>query len=57
MPKVAQRRVAGAEVVDRDPYAEASQILQVLPDTVVVAEQQALGDFQGDPVRSQAAVG
>jgi hypothetical protein len=53
--QVAQRRVTGAEVVDRDPDTAAAQTLQVVPDELVVTEQKGLGDLQHQAVRAQAA--
>src|SRR5262245_44760087 len=51
LSQVAQRRVSGAEVIDRDPYTPATKPLEVLPDVLVVAEEKRLGDLQHQPVR------
>ena len=52
--QVAQRRVAGAEVVDREPDAEPAQGLQALG--LGVADQRGLGDLEDQPGGVEAAV-
>ena len=53
LAQVAQRRVAGAEVVDGHPYAELAQRGEVRPDLSSSRMQQALGDLQHEPVGRQ----
>ena len=47
----AERRVAGAEVVDGDPYAEGLERPQPLDGRLDVGHDRALGDLQRDPRR------
>src|SRR4051812_24387491 len=46
LAQVGERRVAGAEVVDRDPHAELPQCLEVADDRLAVLHQHRLGDLQ-----------
>ena len=48
--QVGQRRVAGAEVVDREPHPELAQVVQHGDGPVGVGHDRALGDLQGQPV-------
>ena len=51
MLQVRQRRIAGAEVVDRDGEAFVAQLVQHLADRVEVVQQARLGDLELDPRR------
>ncbi len=55
--QVAQARVAGAEVVERDLDAERPQRSQVLNRLVEVADQHALGDLDTEQPRIEPARG
>ncbi len=44
--QVAQRRIAGAEVVHRNPHAEFAHLLQAHDIAFDVVHDQALGDFE-----------
>jgi hypothetical protein len=44
--QVAERGVAGAEIVDRQTHAQAAQGFQALDRTLRVLHQHGLGDFQ-----------
>ncbi len=46
--QVAERRVAGAEVVHRDPDAERLQVVQALDGRVRVGEHHGLGDLEDE---------
>ena len=52
----AQRGVAGAEVVDRDPHAELAQPVQLGGHPVRVRQLGALGDLQDERRAGQAAL-
>ena len=44
--EIAERRVAGAEVVDREPHAQLLELLESLQHGVGLLHQHALGDLQ-----------
>src|SRR3954453_71862 len=46
LAQVGERRVAGAEVVDRDPHAELPQCLEVANDRSAILHQHGLGDLE-----------
>ena len=46
--QVAERRVAGAEVVERELHAEVAQLLQGLGAADRVLDEQRLGDLEHD---------
>ena len=52
--QVRERRVAGAEVVDRDREAFVAQLVQHLADRVEVVQQARLGHLELDPRRLAA---
>ena len=51
--QIADRRIAGAEIVERDADAERAQALQHVERGAVVAEEHAFGDFELEPVAGQ----
>ena len=51
MLQVGQRRVAGAEIVDRDGEALVAQLMQHLADRVEVVQEARLRDLELDPRR------
>ena len=53
--EVAQRRVAGAEVVDGQPHAEGPEVLQHLEPGRRVGHQRGLGDLEAQRRRLEAA--
>ena len=55
--QVAQARVAGAEVVERDLDAERTQRPQVLHRLIEVGDQHALGDLDAEQPRVEAGRG
>ena len=48
--QIADRRIAGAEIVERDADAERAQALQHVERRAVVAKENALGDFELDAI-------
>ena len=48
--QIADRRIAGAEVVERNPDPERAKPLEYVESQAVVAEEHAFGDFELDPV-------
>ena len=54
MLEVCERRVAGAEVVDRDGEAFVAQPVQHLANSVDVMHEARFGDFELDPRRFAA---
>src|SRR5688572_9994524 len=46
--QVAERRVTGAEIVDRQPEAEGPQLADALDRLEALREQRALGDLEGE---------
>ena len=55
--QIADRRIAGAEIVERDADAERAQALQHIEGRAIVAEEHAFGDFELDPVAGQLVAG
>ncbi|GCC48752.1 hypothetical protein chiPu_0033275, partial [Chiloscyllium punctatum] len=47
--QIAQRRIAGAEIVERDAHAELAQLMQDIECGIVVADQHGLGDLELEP--------
>ncbi len=54
--QVAQTRIAGAEVVERQAYAERAQALERDHRALDVLDQQRLGDLEVEPVRRQPSL-
>ena len=52
--QIAQRRIAGSEIVHRDPDAEAAKLVQNRQRRLAVLQQHRLGDLQFEPVRRKA---
>src|SRR5437773_1770305 len=55
--QVAERRVAGAEVVDRQPKPERAQLADALDGLEPRRQQRALGDLEGEIRRVHARPG
>ena len=55
--QVRQRRIAGAEVVDRDPHAEIMQPEEVAPRAARVVHHRGLGQLEREPGRVGAPFG
>ena len=55
--QVAERRVAGAEVVDGEAHAERLQVEQRLDRRLDVVHQHALGDLEDRAARVEAGLG
>ncbi len=55
--QIAQRRVAGAEIVHRDADAELLQPVQGRQRLLAVVHEDPLGDLELEPVRRQAGFG
>ena len=53
---MAERRVAGAEVVERELNTERAQLVQGRDAAVRVAEHDALGDLEHEPVGLEPAL-
>ena len=49
-PQIAQRGVAGTEIVDGDPDPELAQLADDLDRAVPLVEQRLLGDFEDEAV-------
>ena len=52
--QIAQRRIAGAEVVDRQTHAECLDLGQRLEGTIAVEHHEALGDLEFELLRRDA---
>ena len=52
--QIAQRRISGAEIVQRDAHADVAQVLQQGERRVVVADQHGFGDLELQPAGGQA---
>ena len=52
--QIAERRIAGAEIVHRDPHAELAQLVQGRQRRVGVLQQHRLGDLELQPLGAQA---
>jgi hypothetical protein len=48
--QVAEARIAGAEIVERDPHAERMQLRQHVVRQLGVAQQRGFGDLDLEPV-------
>jgi hypothetical protein len=55
--QVAERRIARAEIVERQAHTDRFQLLEHLIGALVVVEEHALGDFQLKPPRLHPGVG
>ena len=55
--QVAQRGIAGAEIVERDAHPDGAKLVQDGERGLVVADQHRLGDLQFEPARRQAGGG
>src|SRR5580704_4622609 len=55
--QIAERRVAGAEIVERDPYAERAKLVQDGKRRLVVANQDGFGDLELQAARRKAGGG
>jgi hypothetical protein len=55
-PQVAERRVAGAEVVERNAHTDGPQVPQACRGVLVVRQQRALGELDLEQVRTQVVV-
>ena len=55
--QIAQRRIAGAEIVERDANAEVSQPMQAGDHRLGVLHEHTLGDFQFEAVRRETRLG
>ena len=53
--QIAERGIAGAEIVQRNAYAHRAQGIQRPDGSAIVVDQHALGDFQFEPTRIEAA--
>ena len=47
--QVAQRRIAGAEIVERDAHADGAKLVQDGERRIVVADQHRFGDLELQP--------
>ena len=55
--QIAERRIAGAEIVERDADAERAQRVEQLQRRFAALEEDRFGDLDLEPVRGEAAVG
>src|SRR3569623_942117 len=55
--QIAQRRVAGAEIIQRDPQTERAKLVQCLCRLDIVREQNGLRDFKLQPSRRKFRFG
>ena len=55
--QIAERRVAGAEIVERKPHAERLQPREGDVGGVAVGKEHALGDFQLDALGADLGLG
>ena len=51
-----EARIAGAEIVERDPHAGRAQVPQAAGDDAVGVEERVLGDLELQPRRIEAAL-
>ena len=56
LAQIAERRAAGAEIVERDAHAERQDAIDHLGHRIAVLDEHLLGDLQFQPVGQQAAV-
>ena len=54
--QIAQRGVAGPEIVHRDTNAKSTQLIEHGKRCVVIADQDRLGDFQFQPMGREAGI-
>ena len=55
--QIAERRIAGAEIVHADAHAELAQLMQHVEHGRIVLQQDGFGDFQLEPRGREAATG
>jgi hypothetical protein len=55
--EVAERRVPGAEVVDREPDAELAQLAQAAHGLVGILDERALGQLEHEPLGRKPVLG
>jgi len=55
--QIAQRGKAGAEIVERDAYADGAELMQDRQRAFVVMDQYRLGDFDLEPIGRKAGGG
>jgi hypothetical protein len=53
--QIAERRIARAEIVERQAHADGLELLEHLVGALVVVEEHAFGDFQFEPRGSTRA--
>ena len=54
--QIAEARIAGTEIVERELHADRLQAADHVVDMFVVAEEHALGDFQLQPLGGKAGI-
>ena len=55
--QLAQRRIAGAEIVERDRHADLPELMQHRQVLGLIFEQHGLGDIELQSLRRQVRVG
>jgi len=53
-PEIAERRIAGAKIVHRDPHAQRAQVVERSDRALGVRQQGGFGDFEFKPKRGEA---
>src|SRR5262249_8000549 len=56
-PQIAERRVAGPEVVESDVDPDLVELMKTAEYEFTLAQQRRLGDFQFEPVRGEPGSG
>ena len=55
--QIAERRIAGAEIVERDVDAELAKLVECDQRGIVVGDQHGFGDLELEPARVEAGFG
>ena len=54
VPQIGQRRIAGAEIVHRNPHADLAKLMQERERVGLVLQQHGLGDLEVEPAGGKA---
>ena len=55
--QIAQRGIAGAEIIQRDVNAEFAQLCESRQGRLIVADQHGFGDFKLEAARIEPGIG
>src|SRR3546814_10822325 len=56
LPEIAERRIAGAEIVEAEPDSERDELVEQLCCAAAVAQKNAFGHLDFEPLRRESAL-